>query len=348
MTDPTSRLTHLTNVVKHKLRLSEIKKAARSTRDVFLQRIESIIQSNHLTVMSELDDLKIALKKESDRNRRDLDAAMKYRIDALSEQIRKQPSYIAESKFVLFKSASIDLVIPSSDAGLISYIEKHGPDFIEPGTRDIICSLLKPGDVAVDVGANCGIHTISMARAVGDEGMVYAFEPTPDMAAALRYTATLSGARRVQIVPMVVSDKPKKTKLYSFNHSPENSIFPAFDVDAQSISSFDVDACTLDSFFPEGSRVDLVKADVEGAEPLVFKGMQRVIRENPGIQIVMEMSPSHFVRSGIDLGDFFSQLTEQNFKIYSIDEDTAILKSITAAEIAEHETLNVLISRSKF
>ncbi|MDR3616079.1 MAG: FkbM family methyltransferase [Candidatus Obscuribacterales bacterium] len=348
MTDQQSRLTHITNVIKHKMRLSEIKKAARSTRDVFLQRIESIIQSNHLIVMAELDDLKIALKKESDRNRRDLDAAIKYRIDALSVQIKKQPSYIAESKFVLFKSALIDLVIPSNDAGLISYIEKHGPDFIEPGTRDVICRLLKPGDVAVDVGANCGIHTIAMSRAVGADGMVYAFEPTPDMAAALRYTATLSGARSVQIIPMVVIDKPKKTKLYSFNHSPENSIFPTFNVESQSISSVDVDACSLDSFFPEGSRVDLVKADVEGAEPLVFKGMQRVIRENANIQIVMEMSPSHFQRSGIDLGDFFAQLTELDFKIYAIDEDTAGLKPVTPSEIEKHETMNVLISRAQF
>ena len=347
MTTESNKIAHVTNLLKQKMRLSELKKAARTTRDVFLQRIEAILQTNHLRVMSELDDLKISLKKESERTRIDLETALKYRIDALSEQLKKQPTYLAESKFVLFKFASLDLVIPSQDAGLISYVERHGADFIEPGTRGLISKLLKPGDVAVDVGANCGIHSITMVRAVGEDGQVYAFEPTPDMAAALRYTTVLSGARSLHVVPMAVIDKPKKTKLYSFNHSPENSVFPTFNVDPQSISFVDVEACSLDSYFPEGSRVDLVKADVEGAEPLVFKGMTRVIQENPEIKIILEVAPSHFERSGIDLGNFIAQIEELNFKIFAIDEEDSSLMPVTAVDLAQVDSINVLITRSE-
>jgi len=38
---------------------------------------------------------------------------------------------------------------------------------------------LKPGDVALDVGANFGAYTLEMSRRVGDTGRVFAFEPVP-------------------------------------------------------------------------------------------------------------------------------------------------------------------------
>jgi len=40
-----------------------------------------------------------------------------------------------------------------------------------------LLNILKQGDVAYDIGANIGIHTIFMAKKVGCSGHVYAFEP---------------------------------------------------------------------------------------------------------------------------------------------------------------------------
>jgi FkbM family methyltransferase len=334
--------------VKQKMRLGEIKRAVKNTRDIdaYLHRLEQLIESNHLRVLAEIDDLRKVSRQQRERLSNDLDAIIKYRVSAVQDQLLRKPSYIASGKFVLFSSSTMELVIPSDDAGLIAYVERHGAEFIEPGTCSVIQSLLAPGDVAVDIGANCGIHAVVMGKAVGETGIVYAFEPTPNVAAALRFTALLSGLRHMQIYPMAVLDKPKRTKLFSFNHSPENSVFANFDVNAQSVTSIDVEACSLDSFFPEGTRVDLIKADVEGAEPLVFKGMQRVIQENPQIKIIMEMSPSHFERSGISLKEFFSLLLEQGFAVQAIDENNGSLHITDLEEIAQVETANVLIRKS--
>ena len=40
-------------------------------------------------------------------------------------------------------------------------------------------SILKPGDIAIDVGANYGLYTYKLSNAVGDNRFVYAFEPIP-------------------------------------------------------------------------------------------------------------------------------------------------------------------------
>src|SRR5256885_5136506 len=37
--------------------------------------------------------------------------------------------------------------------------------------------IIKPGDVALDVGAHIGAHTLALASLVGREGHVHAFEP---------------------------------------------------------------------------------------------------------------------------------------------------------------------------
>jgi FkbM family methyltransferase len=340
-------LRKATSKIKQKMRLGELKRAVKNTRDVdsYLHHLENTFQANHLRILAEIDELRTSNKKRNERIFQDIDAALKYRVDAIEQKLTRKPTYISNSKYLLFSTQSMELVIPSEDAGLVSFIEHHGVESIEPGTRAVIQRLLAPGMVAVDIGANIGIHSVTMGGAVGHDGKVYAFEPTPAVSSALRYTCLLNGLRHLEIVSMAVLDKPQRTKLYSFNHSPENSVFQTFDVNPHDVFPFDIEACSLDSYFPPGSQIDLVKADVEGAEPLVFAGMQRVIEENPQIKIIMEISPMHFKRSGIELSLFLKQLADGGFILKAIDEETGALSPCQQSDIEMATSMNVLLER---
>src|SRR5262249_61803714 len=59
------------------------------------------------------------------------------------------------------------------------------PDY-EVLVQCVYQALLRPGDVAFDVGAHLGRHAFPMARCVGPTGRVLAFEPLPGCLAALR------------------------------------------------------------------------------------------------------------------------------------------------------------------
>lgn len=49
-------------------------------------------------------------------------------------------------------------------------------------------AILRPGDVAIDVGAHVGDHTLPIARRIMPGGVVYAFEPLPTCRTALQTT----------------------------------------------------------------------------------------------------------------------------------------------------------------
>ena len=45
------------------------------------------------------------------------------------------------------------------------------------GEVEVFAQILREGDLALDLGANIGCHTVFMAKKVGDKGVVIAVEP---------------------------------------------------------------------------------------------------------------------------------------------------------------------------
>jgi hypothetical protein len=54
-------------------------------------------------------------------------------------------------------------------------LQKYGEFSV--GEQDLFHAILQRGELVVEVGANIGAHTIELARLVGPEGEVHAFEP---------------------------------------------------------------------------------------------------------------------------------------------------------------------------
>ncbi len=55
----------------------------------------------------------------------------------------------------------------------------------EPLETEIFRSLLRPGALVIDVGANFGHYALTAANAIGPKGLVIAFEPQPESFALL-------------------------------------------------------------------------------------------------------------------------------------------------------------------
>src|SRR3954471_15117416 len=64
---------------------------------------------------------------------------------------------------------------------------------------NIYKQVLRPGAVAIDVGANLGIHSLVMSRCVGEQGHVYSYEPGPDIARVFLENVALNGAGNITL-----------------------------------------------------------------------------------------------------------------------------------------------------
>jgi len=67
---------------------------------------------------------------------------------------------------------------------------------------------MRPGDVAIDVGANIGDLTVPLALLAGETGRVYAYESHPEMFNILCANLALNALRNVKPINAFVADSP--------------------------------------------------------------------------------------------------------------------------------------------
>jgi hypothetical protein len=93
--------------------------------------------------------------------------------------------------------------------------------------------------------------------------------------------------------------------------------------------------------------------DVEGAEPLVFQGMSKIINSNKKLKIFVEFDPLRIKRAGYEPKQFARKLLEDyRFSILAIvDEDKRALKVRNINEILsvcrEGKGANLFLSREE-
>ena len=147
---------------------------------------------------------------------------------------------------------------------------------------ELLCSFLQPGDVALDVGANIGTMTVPLAKRVGPDGLVLAFEPQrPPFACLLGNCALTHVLRQTRCFNVAVSNDtqpvqvPTLTLDKPFNVGGVRIGDPAYDAATQDLPREVVPCVTLDQF--DLPRVDLIKIDVEAMEAKVLAGAARTI-----------------------------------------------------------------------
>jgi FkbM family methyltransferase len=178
--------------------------------------------------------------------------------------------------------------------------------YFEPLTLKLVKSLLKPGDIAIDVGAHIGIYTIFMAKIVGPKGVVVAVEPSPIRKYLVR-NIKLNNVKNVLVSGMAAHSTQRHLEFY-FNLAYSGIGSTVFDwvKNMKQHVRLEVQADTLDNIvlskIPSLNRVKLLKVDVEGAEVDVLKGSPRILELTD--YIIFEASKQTLRRCLKILSDF--------------------------------------------
>jgi FkbM family methyltransferase len=154
-------------------------------------------------------------------------------------------------------------------------------NMLEPAQTIVLVDSLKKGQVFFDIGANVGYYTILGAKLVGAQGKVLAFEPVTRNLSYLYKHVLLNNANNVSIISAACSDTLSLTTFslgsnHAMGHIIQNNALNN-QVNEKIIL---VPTVTVDAVIQQlGYSPNVIKIDVEGAELLVLKGAQVVLRE---------------------------------------------------------------------
>jgi FkbM family methyltransferase len=189
--------------------------------------------------------------------------------------------YLIESDFVVVKRAKHGLFAFNRNDNFIGRsLDLYG-EWAEAEVS-VLTRFLRPGATMVDVGANVGTHTVPFARAVGEQGTVLAFEPQRWSFHLLCANVALNALSNVQCLRQALGDRAGSVAIPRLSPHESRNFGAVATLPAG--NGEDVACVTLDSL--ELPACDLIKIDVEGAEPQVLRGASATIARHRPVLFV--------------------------------------------------------------
>ncbi|MHB1300109.1 MAG: FkbM family methyltransferase [Burkholderiales bacterium] len=190
----------------------------------------------------------------------------------------------------------------------------------ESDKQKLMSRLVKPGMIAYDIGANAGFYTLALARMVGGEGAVYAFEPYAENALNILEHLQLNRCHNATLYQAAVSDH---ISLSAFQVARSNSMGSLGEVGHYWVPTVAIDALIETANLPVP---DIVKMDVEGAESSVFDGASKLLGMRKTIWIIA----LHGADQRKEIG---RMLLDHGYGIYRLDGSAIAAGNIDVDEI---------------
>jgi len=187
---------------------------------------------------------------------------------------------------------------------------------------DAFRSVVVPGTVALDIGANVGAYTLLLGHWVGGDGTVFAFEPSPaafdglsrhielnGLCGVVRPLRTAVGAQE-GAAPLRVDVASGESRLVG-----PTECAPA-ETRGRAPATIATPVTTIDRFCArERIQPSFVKIDVEGWELDVLRGARETIRRASALALFVELHPSIWPLIGVTREELVAELEAQSLVI---------------------------------
>eukprot|EP00747_Dinoflagellata_sp_TGD_P170395 gnl/TRDRNA2_/TRDRNA2_201844_c0_seq1.p1 gnl/TRDRNA2_/TRDRNA2_201844_c0~~gnl/TRDRNA2_/TRDRNA2_201844_c0_seq1.p1 ORF type:complete len:510 (+),score=77.44 gnl/TRDRNA2_/TRDRNA2_201844_c0_seq1:16-1545(+) len=247
---------------------------------------------------------------------------------------------------VLSKTRNHAFALPFYDTNIA-----HG--IMQMGTMNVrqnyeMQTVLQPGDVVVDAGANLGSYTLPFAERVGRHGKVLAFEPFRWLYQLTTANVALNGLSNVYTYNVALGEakksflsRPPQLRFFSspggvkINYAEQSGAGAQEGMDVnQAVQMYDFETeaeetlmISLDELLtgqtdltvPRISNIKLIKIDVEGMETNVIIGAQRAIMQFK--PIIWSENVDFFEKSDTRLLSIMDQLDYACAKVQSAPQD---------------------------
>ena len=183
-----------------------------------------------------------------------------------------------------------------------------------------VCSICEPvvrkevvldKGIAIDIGSNCGMYTIPLARMLKNKGKVISIEPEKKNIKLLKKNVSLNRLKNVIVIDKGCFSKKRKMTFYLDNFGTGGHSLLKRKGAKKEIIPVD----TLDNILKslKINHVDLIKVDVMGVELETFKGAKKILKKSHP-KIIFELLNKE------DKEKVYKFLSQYNYKIKQITE----------------------------
>jgi FkbM family methyltransferase len=174
-------------------------------------------------------------------------------------------------------AGGVQIVVPDSLNLLTPYVLCEQRDWFEDEIG-FVRRLLRPGQRTIDIGANYGVYTLTMAKIVGPTGSVWAFEPASSTASLLAQGVAANDFSQVVVECSAISSACGSARLALNDNAEFNSLVRD---DVPTVTTETVPVVTLDDCLKRygWKDIDFMKIDAEGEETNIIAGGRRFFAE---------------------------------------------------------------------
>ncbi|HEY4786112.1 MAG TPA: FkbM family methyltransferase [Bacteroidales bacterium] len=218
-------------------------------------------------------------------------------------------------------------------------------------------SILKKGDIIMDIGANNGYFSILFSHITGKKGKVFSIEAIPDTYKLMNQNIRKHCKHKnISTYNIAISNLVGLIEMYlPGNDTGQASIKKHGDnswKEADIIKTYNVNATILDEFIEDLSikKVDFLKIDIEGAEKLAMEGGKNLLKYfMPVIQFELYYKwLKDFQTTPLEIYDLLRGLGYDTFYILE-EQITKITDDFVKQRplISDHSTNIVVFSKNK-
>jgi FkbM family methyltransferase len=175
---------------------------------------------------------------------------------------------------------------------LLSFFGRLRRREYESDIRSALVKYIHPGQVIWDVGANEGFYVDILLELIGQDGIIVAFEPSPDSYGILKQK--FHACPNVHLENVALSDQDGIAWFFQSPITVTNSLVDNDNATTKIQVSVKRGDTYANTYFP-----NVVKIDVEGYEYEVLKGMSQILRSAKLKCIVLEVHFSILRKRGL-------------------------------------------------
>lgn len=202
--------------------------------------------------------------------------------------------YIGNNRMLISTIWKGTLIVPADDLSLMPQLALSGA--VELPLTQYLINHMKPGQTAVDIGANVGYYSVLFGMLVGTQGQVIAYEANPEIVHYLNDSLSINYLHDRTIVHnKAVYSQNKAVSFYANEKFKGNASIQKhnetyFQHYKEEVQSITIPAERLDLLYSSVPRIDLLKMDIEGGEYHAFLGMKEYLTQRSIETIIFELN----------------------------------------------------------